>query len=203
MTDGEIFRLLRHKDDYIDMGGDIQAAFEVHGGRHCCFFEETTTREDWRTNLSFIPKGWPSGGGMVHGGYLRAYLMNREIAVGGMTAARERAEEGAVPLFAGWSMGGALALLAALDWAEVTGERPEVVTFGSPKVAFGRRARRLMLGRLGEVRQHVIPGDLPPLMPPFPLWGHVAKVTDGGLGGIVRRVLRPSETHGLYGELLD
>lgn len=110
------------------------------GGAHAFIaFAGTNSLKDVRTDLTVadapLPAGFfrdpPRHAPRVHAGFLRAYLSVRERV---QAVAAERAAAGQRVVFCGHSLGGALATLAALDFAGGRAHEAACVTFGSPQV---------------------------------------------------------------------
>jgi len=82
-------------------------------------------------------------GWRVHKGFARVWLSGNDTV---MEELREKTERllGFRLVFCGFSHGGPLAMLAAQNWHHRTGERCECVTFGSPKLAWGDAAQRVL-----------------------------------------------------------
>ncbi len=114
-------------------------------------FRGTDGPVDWRTNLTLAPSAWPPGG-RVHAGFKKAL----DDVWPELEATLDRL---AVPIFyAGHSLGGALALLAA-------GRRPPlaVYSFGAPRVGDQAFAESLAGATVHRVvnRRDIVPRSPP------------------------------------------
>ena len=106
-------------------------------------FRGTDQARDWLTNVAFWQRGpWGPEWGQVHAGFLTAV----DILWPALTRAIDELDGGRQPVwFTGHSLGGAMALLAAV---KLLNERPDaaiggICTFGQPMVGNDRFAARL------------------------------------------------------------
>lgn len=119
-------------------GTDTQGLFgEVYGNTFAVAFRgsEETGLADWLTDAKFIPRPFPFGAGKtegatVHQGFIEAYQSVREAV---LDAVKKSPHQRVVTV--GHSLGGALAVLCALDiQCNVPGKMAYCYTFGAPKV---------------------------------------------------------------------
>lgn len=159
--------------------------------------------DGWKHNLDFLPvrpkrKCWSPL--VATRGYVRAWEECRDEVLKALLSeyiAFNPNEQKLV--IAGWSFGGALAVLAAEEWNYRTGLSAEVVTFGAPKVLFGKKSAGYVRDCCSEVRQYVLKNDIVPHLPPFPGFRHAAaKQMRDHLAPM--ELLCPAKWHFAYGE---
>ena len=98
-------------------------------------FRGTDNAKNWVKNFKFLPAKTPLG--VVHAGFMDAY---RALQPGVMRALAD-AHDGSRPIWlTGHSLGGAIAMLQAVDLHEAKLELGGVVTFGQPPVGFANFA---------------------------------------------------------------
>ncbi len=106
---------------------------------------------DWLGNLKVTPRRVPAFGGSVHNGFMAAY----EDVAETVADAVERAQGRALWL-TGHSLGGALAVIAALTHRDA---RPAgILTFGQPRL-LGRAPAELIAEHFGDSYNRVVNGD--------------------------------------------
>ena len=155
--------------EYLQEIGAEETAFFSQGGTECALvkmpdmtpepmhvlvFRGTHDLRDWLSNLNALPVDWPDGGN-VHRGFVEALDQVWESVV---VALKETINIAGSILYAGHSLGGALAILAAA-------RRPPsaLYTYGAPRVgdpAFGLTLQQVPFHRVVNDR------DLVPLLPP-------------------------------------
>ncbi len=143
---------------FISQGGTQCALVKLPdmttGPVHVLVFRGTHDLRDWLSNLNALPVDWPDGG-KVHRGFVEALDQVWESIV---VALKEAVRDSGSILFAGHSLGGALAILAAA-------RRPpsSLYTYGAPRVgdtAFGLTLQQVPFHRV------VNDCDLVPSLPP-------------------------------------
>jgi triacylglycerol lipase len=119
-------------------------------------FRGTSGFENWLANLKIVQSAWQTGG-QVHTGF-KALFMEMQAEI------QEAVSQVQGPLFyAGHSLGGALALLAASLWPPHA-----VYTFGAPRVGDSVFRERLAKQRIFRVvNQRDIVATVPPSRIPF------------------------------------
>lgn len=157
--------------------GDVVVAFR---GSETRFFDQVGAFKDWvltdfRANRIPYPpasKSWPDQR-WVHAGFWQSYnLIRNELLAEVTRQATMCSAEGKIYV-TGFSLGGALALLAALDIADGIRDRDvELVTFAAPR-AGDESLNKLLTQRVKKSTLIAFRGDpvvhLPPLGPNFPL----------------------------------
>lgn len=186
MTDTELFKYIKHKNDYDALLDNFQYKVEVNDAdkRIYCFFEESQQRSDWITNLSAFPTHWNYGMWWVHGGYKKAWKKHKYAILNIVRKLADNYLDYTV-CFCGWSYGGAIALLAAVSWYEEAGiGKPLLITFGAPKVALGSSTMKYFRHCISpRSKQYIHRSDPVPLFPLLLSWKHVLPVKVGKFSG--------------------
>jgi predicted lipase len=169
-SDTECF-VARSRDD------DVVVAFR---GSETQFFDQVGAFRDWvltdfratRVPYPPAPGKWPNQR-WVHSGFWQAYELVRPRLLAEVSAQAMRRGTARRIYVTGFSLGGALALLAALDIAEGVRDVPvELCTFAAPRAGDGS-LNKLLAERLAKSTLVAFRGDpvvhLPPLGPNFPV----------------------------------
>lgn len=122
-------------------------------------FRGTDSVADWLGNIQILPEFDASLGGAVHGGFLEAYLRVADVVDAAFAGANGR------PLWlTGHSLGGALAVIAAVTHRD----RPiaGLMTFGQPLLLGRRPARTVNILFAQRYRRFVNRDDLVARVPP-------------------------------------
>lgn len=150
-----------------DRKRDVEGLTATAGESLLIVFRGTDSRANWVTNLTFPKRVVPYNGVnpriRVHGGWLAAYKpVVREIIHAAVAASGARRV-----VVVGYSMGGALAILSAVDIQyNFPGVSVQCATFGAPRV--GNRAfRRSYNRRLPDTVRVVNGGDIVTKLPPW------------------------------------
>ncbi|MDP5215700.1 S8 family serine peptidase [Ruegeria sp. 2205SS24-7] len=111
-------------------------------------FRGTDSTADWLGNLQILPRQVDAFNGSLHAGFLDAY-----DAVAPIIANAVESSQGRALWFTGHSLGGALALIAALTHRdrEIAG----LMTFGQPRL-LGRRPAKLVNAQFGRNFQRFV-----------------------------------------------
>lgn len=122
--------------------GDSQGLILENSEVTVVAFRGTDSTADWLSNLRIKSRRVPDFGGSLHSGFLNAYDVVAPI----VDLAVQRSE-GRKLWFTGHSLGGALAVIAALTHREstITG----LMTFGQPRL-LGRRTSKFMDSEFGK-----------------------------------------------------
>ena len=202
MRPWELFNKLRNLE-YTTVGRAVDYCIHVDLRWRAIwlFFEESNQRRDWVTNLRFCPRRMASVNGRniyVHGGFLGVWREVKSRIFDELLQALA-AFPGFTVKLAGFSKGAAMAQLSAFDWHLLTGETPEVTTFGGPRIAFNTRSRDVMSNSMRLIHWiHV--NDIITKVPPLPLgFFHVNRQVNIGRRGIFG-IFNPNKYHQLYGD---
>jgi len=135
-------------------------------------FAGSNEEEDWKTNFTYklqvIPYDNYKSSIRVHGGYINAYKKVR-----GIIHDAYKNQKGVI--VTGYSMGGALAVLCAVD-IQYNFNPSELFVFpgGAPKV-FNKPGADSYNRRVPNTFRFVYGNDIVPMLPPFCNWHHVGK----------------------------
>ncbi len=157
--------------------GDVVVAFR---GSETQFFDEVGAFKDWvltdfRSNRMAYPpapKSWPDQR-WVHAGFWQAYDLVRNVLLAEVSRQTAKNSPARRIFVTGFSLGGALALLAALDIADGMRDTPvELFTFAAPR-AGDESLNKLLAERVRKSTLIAFRGDpvvhLPPFGPNFPV----------------------------------
>ncbi len=141
-------------------------------------FRGTETPEDWLKDLDTlaVPFGDIAASGMVHQGFAAVYLTIRDSVIAGVDAAKA----GATSMWVtGHSLGGAIAILSALDFAKnaVPPLAPQLYTFAGPRVG-DNTFRDLFDATIPLCYRVVNRWDIVPQLPPPPIFIHAGQAVD-------------------------
>ena len=186
---------------YKKSGDDVDWAVRIFKDEKVVrlFFEASTTKRDWINNFNFPIKIYKKQESClkVARGWGNAYkscndeIMNLLIAVSDDYADYE-------VQIAGWSYGGAMAVLAAEDFYYRTGKQASVYTFGAPKPIWGRKCHKYVSSCVKEAKQYAHVNDCVPLCPPLPGYKMIKKVKIGK-GFNIFKLFKPDIYHLIYG----
>ena len=160
--------------------GDSQGLILEDGRVLVVAFRGTDSTADWLGNLQITPRKVPEFNGSVHNGFLDAYERVAPIVENAVARLNNRSL-----WFTGHSLGGALALVAALTHKDqpITG----LMTFGQPRM-LGRRPAELVNARFGRKFQRFVNrNDIVTRVPPgYRHAGQLRRFTgmDSAFGGI-------------------
>ncbi len=141
-------------------------------------FRGTVTPEDWLQDLDTLAVPFPDipASGLVHQGFNAVYQTIRDSVIAGVDTAKVNA---ASMWVTGHSLGGALALLAAIDFAKnaVPPLVSQLYTFAGPRV--GDDTFKSLFDATVPVCYRVVNRwDIVPQVPPPPLFIHVGPAVD-------------------------
>lgn len=191
--------------NYNTVGLDLDYTIEVIDDRACLLFQQSNQKADWYHNFDFARSVYKQQRNhmIVHHGYAVTWKSaNDQIMAEFIAAVRTTKKQ---PLIAGWSFGGAMAVLAAEDFNYRTTHKAKVVTFGAPKVAGDMRTMKYIRS-CGDFLQYAQRCDIVTKMPPLFWYHHINKVDLGRRFNIIE-IFKPQKYHvdygnqDLYGEL--
>lgn len=171
MKQNELFSLIKHAD-YKTVGDDLDYCVTEIGGRPALLFQGSMTWRDYVNDFKFARKLYKNQTScmVVHGGFGRLWKSGNDQIVFDISQACLK-HPGAKPIIAGWSLGGAIALLAAEDLFWRTGWKADVFTFGAPKVC-GSKKTAEYIDQCCCAVQYRQPNDLVPYLPLLPGFCH-------------------------------
>lgn len=204
MNAKELYLYLKNKRDYITAGIDVQYKVEVHDDEKKVYlcFEESASKQDWKINFDFPIKVYKQQKNkfLVHRGYVKAYkscndqIMNEFIS--------KIKETGYMPFICGWSYGGAMSVLASEDFYFRTGLKPEVTTFGAPKILYFNFTRKYFKSCCNIVNQYAIRNDFVPRYIPFFFVHHLNRIPLGERFCLIKSIKQTGYLHCHYEEYL-
>lgn len=126
-------------------------------------FCKTTSAVDVVHDMNLLYAPW--SGGMVHRGFLSKYMYVQKPLLSLLNRLLQSSDRGARILLTGHSLGGAMALLAALHMHENMPDTPiQAIAFGAPRVgdaAIAAKLRALPVHRIAHPLD-IVPAMLPP-----------------------------------------
>ena len=148
MHPSKLFKRIRRNDNYRHIGRELSYKFFIDRADKTIYlcFQGSNGLVDWLKNLLAIPKKmepYNGCGWFVHMGFALAWRSGNDTIMEELRLFHERLPDFNI-VFCGFSHGAALAQLAAQNWHHLTGQRCECVTFGSPKLAWGDNAQRVL-----------------------------------------------------------
>ena len=148
MHPSELFKRIHRNDNYRHIGRELSYKFfidRVNKVIYLCF-QGSNGLVDWLKNFLAIPsrmEPYKGCGWFVHKGFALAWRSGNDTIMEELQMLHERLPDFNI-VFCGFSHGAALAQLAAQNWHHITGQRCQCVIFGSPKLAWGEAARRVL-----------------------------------------------------------
>ncbi len=141
-------------------------------------FRGTETPEDWLKDFDSLAVPFPDipTGGLVHQGFDAVYQTIRDSVIAGVDAAKVNA---ASMWITGHSLGGAIAVIAAIDFAKnaVPPLVSQLYTFAGPR-AGDDTFKNLFDATVPVCYRIVNRWDIVPQLPPPPLFIHVGQAVD-------------------------
>lgn len=206
MTNKELFLYVKKLNGYTTAGLDVQYKIEIDDENRSVvlFFEESMgglKDQDWRTNLDFPRKVYKNQEGRfyVHRGYVKAWKSCNDQVMADLIAAKKQHPEYYV-VIVGWSYGGAMSLLAAEDYYYRTRQRAFVITFGAPKILYGRKSKE-HFNLVTFTNQYTQINDFVTWCIPFPWVHHVNKIKCPQKFSL-KKLFHTEYTHTHYDEVL-
>lgn len=167
MNPSELFDWILHAD-YITSGLDVDwtLTYDELTGDPNLLFQGSTSKEDWLHNFQFLPKAIKPYKNMIkpwyaHKGFVNMYQSVRDDILAAAAVCGSKTIH-----VAGHSQGGAIAQLCAEDLAYF-GYKSDCVTFGSPKVFYGKEAKYHLRNFKIQATNYENGSDIVPTLPPF------------------------------------
>lgn len=170
MTPGKLFELIEDIEYHTSgLSVDWNVLVDEVDKTIRLVFQETTSKEDWKTNFSFPAKIYKEQEYifLVHGGYGKAWKScNDEVMESFIGATYDHPDYKTE--ITGWSYGGAMAVIAAEDYKYRTGKKvDELITFGAPKPIFGIISWIHFRKSVAKIKQYCLSYDFVSWLPPF------------------------------------
>lgn len=137
----------------------VTVAIVAKGEKQYVVFRGTNDILDWLRNLHVSKtEAWPEIQGKVHAGFYTGWYEVRDWVLNNLDSEQEI-------VFCGHSLGGALAVVGAVDVGRSFPVHTSSITFAAPRVGntvFAKSVKRLTPGKHTRV---VLPGDVVPRIP--------------------------------------
>lgn len=164
-------------------------------------FQESVGKRDWLNNFNFPVKIYKNQKSCLkaHRGFGNAYKSaNDEI----MTELQDYMQKylDFEVVIAGWSHGGALAVLAAEDFYFRFKKQAMLITYGAPKTLWGKKSQEYLRTCVKDAVQFGNNNDIVTYLPPFPGYHHV-NIHRCGEKFSLKKIFRADVYHCNYGEI--
>jgi len=148
MHPAKLFNRIHRNDNYIHIGKQLSYKFHLEHKDKIIYvlFQGSNGFSDWLHNFMAIPshmEPYEGCGWRVHKGFARVWRSGNDIIMRELTLLTKLFPDYEI-IFGGFSHGAPLSMLAAQNWIHLTRERCKCVTFGSPRLAWGDAARRVL-----------------------------------------------------------
>lgn len=197
----DLFRFIQTAD-YKTVNEDTQYVVVVDTLDHDIYllFQQSHSKLDWIHNLDFPVKPYKQQKNklLYHGGYCKVWKACNDAIMDDLKKHIDAYPQYQI-IVSGWSLGGALAIIAVEEIKYRFGRQSWLVTFGAPKVCFGSKTKQTVLDSCYNVFEFINHNDCVPFMPPFPGYCHAKKIYTGKNWNI-KDWFNPWLYHCLYGE---
>ena len=148
MHPSKLFIRIHRRDNYRHIGRELSYKHFTDRNNKIIYvcFQGSNGLSDWLHNFLAIPttmEPYKGCGWRVHKGFARVWRSGNDIVMK-ETITLAKKLSGFAVVFCGYSHGAALAMLAAQDWHYRTGQKCQCVIFGSPRLAWGDAAQRVL-----------------------------------------------------------
>lgn len=190
------------KSEYKKTGDEVDFCIQVNskGKLIKLLFEESQSKRDWQNNFNFPVKIYKNQKSklLAHRGFGNAYKSANDVIMNELEGYIKQFPDFNV-LISGWSLGGAMAVLAAEDFYFRFHKKAMLITYGAPKVLFGKKCKCYVLGCCSSVIQFADNNDIVPLLPPFPGNKQVSLKHVGDKFSF-KKIVKPQIYHCSYGD---
>ena len=204
MTDSELFLTIKNCDNYKTAGDDVQYCILRNPIEKKVYliFQETRSDYDWKVNLDFPCKPYKHQNKfyLVHRGYARTWKSCNDTIMEELISAW-KLDTSVQIIICGWSYGGAMAQLAAEDFYYRTQHKPDLTTFGSPKILYFYRTKKHFKNSCNEIKQYAQINDFTTWCVPFPFVHHIKKIKCGDKFSL-KKIFKTEYNHTHYNEVL-
>ena len=201
MNDKELFNVIKNTE-YKKAGLDVDYAIIEKYGIIYLLFQQSKDKLDWKINFQFWAKPYKNQKNpmLIHRGFVKAWKSCNDVI---MEELLEKIEDNPykIVVIAGWSYGGAMALLAVEDFNFRTGKTAELVTFGAPKIIapFAFKTKKHLIQCVNRFltpsKIYCHKSDIVPMIPPFYLALQKNKV-----GNFNLKLFFTGKGHRVYGD---
>lgn len=166
------------------------------------YFLGSNSDTDWKNNFNFPAKVYKKQESciMAHRGFAKAYKSANDIIfekIKSVVFENNLDITNTTVVFVGHSFGGAMAVLAAEDFYYRYDIRPNLITYGAPRVIFGKKAKNYVRGCIADAFQYAHRNDIVTYVPPF--FTHISKNKLGKFNFF--GLFNPYKYHLIYGEI--
>lgn len=181
MKPSELFKLIRDTE-YETAGKAVDYSIQVfiEEKKIRLLFEESNSFIDWINNLNILLKPYKFKDSVFWfaKGWCMAYESACDIIMKKLLDICNCFPSYIVEI-CGWSFGGAISLLAALDFYYKTNLKANVITFGTPKSLFGKKTKKIMMSCCASVIQYANLSDIVTYYKFFPGYTMLNRVNIG------------------------
>lgn len=182
MNFSELFNFLYHYEHFKTVGEhlDYDVYVDENDKKVRLMFQHTNGNLDWKTNFTFPKKPYRNQKNhmYVHGGWIKQYKSANDLIMNEYIEVVKKYPDYKCEIN-GFSMGAALAQIAAEDFYFRTGIKPSVVAFGCPKPFFGKKTRKYVESCIDIENSYLINdcNDIVSKVVPFIGWKHMKDET--------------------------
>lgn len=189
--------------NYEKLGKDVDVFVDLDPVNYTLFvyFQGSNSDIDWRHNFNFPSKVYKRQKSCLraHRGFVKAFKSANDAITAKI---KELSETYLIPVkdlkvtFTGHSFGGAMAILAAEDFYFRFGQKPNVVTFGAPRVLANKKSVKYLESCCEDIFQFAHRSDIVTYVPPH--FKHIKKHKLGKFS--LKGLFQPIIYHLIYGE---
>lgn len=193
-----MYRELRNLK-YDKAGKDVDYKIVLEGDILKVFFLGSNSKIDWIHNFDFPITVYKNQVSPIkaHRGFVKAYKSANDAIFEKIGKIEDLSTK--IVYVVGHSYGGAMSILFAEDFYFRYNIKPKVITYGSPKVLYGKKATEYVRSCCNEVSQFAHRNDIVTYMPPFPFYKHVSLVRFGKFNFF--SLFNPGKYHQCYDEI--
>ena len=156
MNRQELFKLIK-KSEYEKVGLDVDYLICVVPEEESIYllFAGSNSDIDWRIDFDFPARPYREqiSSLMVHKGFIKAWKSANDVIIEELKDVVLKYPNYEV-FIAGWSYGGAMAILAGEDYFYRTCKKARLITYGAPKILSGEKSRKYVASCFKTVEQY-------------------------------------------------
>lgn len=163
-------------------------------------FAQTNSRKDWIINFMFPAKLYKKQKNyfLVAYGWGKAYKSAADTIMKNINKHLQLYPKYRIEVL-GYSYGGAIATIAAEDIHYRFYIKPDLITFGCPRVIFGRKSKKYFTSCMNEIKQFAHCNDLVTKVPPFVGYTNLKEIKLGKNFNL-KDLFNPYIFHQIYGD---
>lgn len=189
------------KSEYKKTGDEVDFCIQVNskGKLIKLLFEESQSKRDWQNNFNFPVKIYKNQKSklLAHRGFGNAYKSANDVIMNELEGYIKQFPDFNV-LISGWSLGGAMAVLAAEDFYFRFKKQATLITYGAPKTLWGKKSQDYLRACVKDAVQFGNNNDIVTYLPPFPGYHHV-NIHRCGEKFSLKKIFRSDVYHCNYG----